>query len=309
VSFDQENHLDQPGKPGDSFEAVIREIIQVVEKGRTLTHWNHLQEIKMTYLYKERSKMLQITNRLKSFLIPNSLKRLSTQNELRDYGVMLVESNQKLWNLHANLEKIRHDSKENYKSYDYGNGYYYQSMKAINISGYRNTEERIEQLSLNSMVSGKSVLDIGTNSGFILLSLANIIAKGVGVELNPYLVTTGKEVQHYLGNNNIEFISSSFEDFNAHGQKFDVVLSLANHSTYDGNTRQSIDNYFKKISNLLTEDGKLIFESHPPQIEPKEKLKKTISIIESYFIIEEKPRVNMKGFLDRNRAYVIARKK
>ena len=57
------------------------------------------------------------------------------------------------------------------------------------------SEERVEQLNLKSRVIGKSVLDIGSNTGFILLSLAKEINKGIGVELNPYLVKTGKEVQ------------------------------------------------------------------------------------------------------------------
>lgn len=139
------------------------------------------------------------------------------------------------------------------------------------------------------------------------MSLADEIEKGTGVELNPYLVATGKKVQNYLDVNNIDFISSSFEDYNPTEQKFDVILSLANHSTYDGNTKQPLDSYFQKIANLLIEDGELIFESHPPQIEPK--LEQTISIIEKYFAIEEKPQVNLSSFLDKNRTYLIARKK
>lgn len=263
----------------------------------------------MTYLYKERNKKLWITNTFKSFFVPNSLKRLSIQSELRDYRLMLAGSSQKLWDLHVSLEKIRHDLKINYQSYDYGNGYYYQSFKAINISGYRDTEERIKQLDLKKRVKGKSVLDIGSNTGFILLSLAGEIQNGIGVELNPYLVATGKEVQNYFGFDNIRFITSSFEDFDSSGQTFDVILSLANHCTYDGNTKQSVENYFQKIAKLLTKNGELIFESHPPQIEPLEKLKQTINTIEKYFRIEDKPCNNMKKFLDKNRMYVIARKK
>jgi len=263
----------------------------------------------MTYLYKERNKKLWITGKLKSMLIPDSLRRLSAQNELRDYGLMLADSNQKLWDLHASLEKIRMDIKENYQPYDYGNGYYYQSMKILNVSGHRNTEERVEQLNLKSRVFGKSVLDIGSNTGFILLSLAREIKKGIGVEFNPYLVETGKKVQSYLGADNIELISNLFKDYHPSGQTFEVILSLANHSTFDGNTKQSIDSYFQSIAKLLTENGELIFESHPPQIEPKEKLEQTLSVIEKYFTIEENLHIKLKGFLDKNRTYIIARKK
>jgi cyclopropane fatty-acyl-phospholipid synthase-like methyltransferase len=253
--------------------------------------------------------MLWLKRKIKTLLIADSLKRISAGNELHDYKLMLMSSNQKLWALHSRLEKIRSDIKSNYDSYDYGNGYYYQSMPGLDISGYRDTEERIRQLDLMERLKNKSVLDIGSNTGFILLSLSDSIARGVGVELNPYLVATGNEVKEYLGCENIDFEISSFEEYDPQDACFDVVLSLANHSTFDGNTRQTVHDYFDKISGLLNEDGVLIFESHPPQIEPKEKLGETLSIIESFFDIQEMPQVDLKGFLDRSRTYVVARKK
>ncbi len=262
----------------------------------------------MTRLYEAPSRKLWIIGKLKSFLISDTLKRLSAQNELRDYSFMLSGTDIQLWNLHEKLEKIRYELKDRYKSYDYGNGYYYQSMKSNNISGYRNTEQRIEQLDLVSRLKGKKVLDIGSNTGFLLLSLANTITQGIGVELNHYLVETGKEVQDYMGVKNIEFHAVSFEEFDPEDKQFDIILSLANHSTYDGNTKQSIEDYFKKTADLLSPEGRLIFESHPPQIEPKEKLAETLAIIKKYFVIEETPQIEMEGFLDKNRTYVIAKK-
>ena len=92
-------------------------------------------------------------------------------------------------------------------------------------------------------------------------------------------------------------------------KKFEVVLSLANHDTYDMNTKYNLDEYFKKISNLLVNSGILIFESHPEAYEPKKKLEECISIIEKYFFIIDKPSINMSSFMDRNRSYLIAEKK
>ena len=161
----------------------------------------------MNNLYKEKNKSLLLKKKIKSFLIANSLKRLSINNELHDYSLMLKSSNKKLWKLHEKLEKIRHDIKENYQSYDYGNGYYYQSLEALNISGYRDTEEKIKQLDLEQRLKCKSVLDIGSNTSFILLSLAKTIDHGIGAELNPYLVASGREIQTYLGYKNIELLS------------------------------------------------------------------------------------------------------
>ena len=58
----------------------------------------------------------------------------------------------------------------------------------------------------------------------------------------------------------------------------------------------------------MAKNGKLIFESHPPQIEPVEKKEKTLALISKYFEIEDKPIIAMKGFLDKNRTYVVGTK-
>ena len=261
----------------------------------------------MASLYEKRSKKIWLTSKLKSFFIQDSLTRISRKNELRDYFSILKKSDQKLWHLHKSLEGIRKKSQLKYQSYDYGNGYYYQSLQSINITGYRDTENRLKLLQLPSKLRGKRVLDIGSNSGFLIISLADRLKKGVGVEFNPYLVETAKTVQKYFEIDNLEFLPMSFENYQSE-EKFDAVLSLANHSTYDQNTHQTLDDYFKKISSLLSEDGELIFESHPPQIEPAEKLAETLKVISKYFSIEDRPTVKLKGFMDRDRAYVFAKK-
>lgn len=263
----------------------------------------------MTRLYSERSNKIWLQEKLKSIFITSSLKRLSAKNRLKDYRRMLRSHDQRLWDMHARLEEIRLDMMQNYASYDYGNGYFYQSMDDLCISGYRDTDNRIEKLNLKQRVRGKSVLDIGSNSGFILLSIADEILNGLGVEYNPYLVKISNRVKEYKGSDNIEFLPLPFEDYDPAGRTFDVVLSLANHSTYDGNTKQSLGNYFFKASELLNKGGVLVFESHPPQIEPKDKLRKTIEIIGSIFEIAEMPKIKMDGFLDRDRTYAICVKK
>jgi hypothetical protein len=53
----------------------------------------------------------------------------------------------------------------------------------------------------------------------------------------------------------------------------------------------------------LNSNGQLVFESHPPEIEPAEKLEQ---VIEQYFAIKEKPSVRMDGILDKDRTYIIA---
>ena len=52
----------------------------------------------------------------------------------------------------------------------------------------------------------------------------------------------------------------------------------------------------------------MVFESHPPAIENKEQLDKTLGAIRKVFQIEKIFKLPLKGFLDRDRTYVIAKK-
>lgn len=263
----------------------------------------------MGKLYAKPSRLELLKTRFGALFIRESLRRLSAQNEMRDYRLMLDQPDDRLWKLHAELEDIRDEGGRNYSFYDYGSGYYYQSMQLIRISGYRNTEERIAKLDLKRRVRGRKVLDIGSNTGFLLLSLADDIKSGVGIEFNPYLVKTAEAVRRYMGVENVKFLTTAFEDYSGEGEDFDLVLSLANHSTYDGNTKQTVEAYFQRIYDILPTGGILIFESHPPKIEPADKLQKTLDAISDRFEIERLPNVHLTGFLDRDRTYVIAHKK
>ena len=164
----------------------------------------------MKSFFKRKSRILWICEKIKNYFSKDPLVRISTDNRLKDYKQLLSINNKKLWDLHKELERIRIEALKSYKSYDYGNGYYYQSMKKIHITGYRDTSLRIKELSLEKRLKNKTVLDIGANTGFLLLSLADIIKFGFGVELNPYLVSTSKAVADFMKVSNINFFFRFF---------------------------------------------------------------------------------------------------
>ena len=70
--------------------------------------------------------------------------------------------------LHYKIARILEGQEENYDSYDYGKGYFYQFCKPLHITDFRNTEARIAGMKLREHLKGKTVLDIGTNAGFYL---------------------------------------------------------------------------------------------------------------------------------------------
>lgn len=90
-----------------------------------------------------------------------------------------------------------------------------------------------------------------------MLNLPNV----VGVELNPYLNRVAKDALEYLSINNVELVQADLKDFQS-DQKFDVVLSLSNHHTIDGNLNLGFKNHLGRITDLLKPAGYMLFESH-----------------------------------------------
>ena len=238
----------------------------------------------------------------------SNLVRLALRMRLKDKS-NLQEGNYALEALHKSLERVRNQSIREYPHYDYGAGYNYQSLKELNLSGFRSTEKRLSALNLSERLMEKRVLDIGSNIGSILFGVRDSIKSGLGVEINEFLVEQSELISSHLNSNEkLKFMSIPFEDLSSNQHTFDTILSLANHSTYDGNTKQSLDSYFSKIYELLADDGQLIFESHPPEIEPHDSLEKTTNLIKKYFSATKIDAKGLDGFLDKNRTYFICKK-
>jgi cyclopropane fatty-acyl-phospholipid synthase-like methyltransferase len=217
-----------------------------------------------------------------------------------------AKSDVQLLQLQQKLYQHLISARSGWDSYDYGEGYYYQGLRALGITGFRDTDARISEMDLTALVAGKSVLEIGSNTGFLSLGIASSALKMIGIDINPYLIKISQDAAAYLNIKNVEFLVTSFEDFSPESP-FECVISFANHSTYDGNTKQSLDDYFSKCANLLTENGLFLFESHPPVIE-KENFHKTINMIGQYFSISSVTELKYGNHLDANRTFIVASK-
>lgn len=190
--------------------------------------------------------------------------------------------------------------------YDYGEGFFYQSIPAINLKGLRNTKKRIDELNLNKYLENKSFLDIGTNAGSIPLSLEGNFNNGVGIDYNPSLIKIAQIIQNYLGINNLEFICDDFLKFEFN-KKFDVILSLANHSTFDKGLN-NVDQYFEKLNSLLNQNGILILESHNPLYEKHKSFMEIVEKLKNNYEIIDKGIYKFGNFYDQNRIYFILKK-
>jgi predicted O-methyltransferase YrrM len=154
-----------------------------------------------------------------------------------------------------------HKQKENW-ALPYCNSYPYQGLEKIGISGFKPSEERLKRYALDDILTeDKVVLDIGSNCGFLGVCIAEKVKHVDMVEFNPYLTSIAAKVIDAFGLKNVH---SLLEDFTSHipDKKYDVIFSLANHCTIDGNLHINFEEYIAKCFSCLNPDGYLIFESH-----------------------------------------------
>ena len=191
--------------------------------------------------------------------------------------------------------------------YDYGEGFFYQSVPPINLKGLRDTKKRIRKLNLNYYLKNSTFLDIGTNIGGIPLSINNEFKQGIGVDHNETLIEIAQTIKKYLNIKKVEFISGDFLNYEF-TKSFDVVLSLANHSTFDEGIKDT-ELYFNKIYSLLNKNGILIIESHNPLYEKNTKYLELIKKLEDSYRIIEYGKYDFGNFYDKNRLFHILKKR
>jgi len=203
----------------------------------------------------------------------------------------------KLIDLHEKLKNHIAKQNKNWKSVVYAKEKgFYQGYDKIKVNGWRPSEHRLDSYDIQKYLDKEKIgLDIGSNCGFFTLHMSNYLKSMDGVEINPYLVDISKDTKEYLKIKNSTFYNCGFEDFKT-DKKYDIIFSLANDSTIDGNTKFNFSEYVQKIIGLLSRNGLIIFESQamdmmpPSKFDPKlNYLKKYFSIIEDRFVISEYP--------------------
>ena len=209
----------------------------------------------------------------------------------------MSKTDSKLEDLQKKLRKHVDEQIEKWSSFVYAqqNGFY-QGFEEIGIDGCRPTEKRFARYQIEKYLSkDKMALDIGCNCGFLTIYLSRFLKHVDGVELNPFLTNIGKDTKEFLGEKNVEFHTSSFEEFKT-DKKYEMIFSLANDDTIDGNTKFTFNEYIKKIQELLQPKGILMWETISPDtydpklFEPKRKiLEEKFTLLEERMVKSEYP--------------------
>ncbi len=223
---------------------------------------------------------------------------------------MEIKNNTDLETLHKKLQNHIDEQNKNWKSLVYAQDKgFYQGLEELGIDGWRPSEKRLREYNVtNYFTKEKSALDIGCNCGFFSIVVSRYVKYIEGLDINPYLINIAKDVKDFLKISNATFYDSTFEDYNT-DRKFNLIFSLGNDETIDGNTKFVFFQYIEKIHNLLSENGILIFESqaidayYPERFKPKlEKLQSLFEIIENKIVKSEYP-INVP-----NRIFLVLKK-
>ena len=239
---------------------------------------------------------------LDAWRAPTPLRRQAVLNRLGDYSRCLGDTAR--FDLHRRLEALRVVAGS--ESYDYGEGYYYQSSPTAGITGFRDTAARVAAYDLFRRLDGRQVLDIGCNAGFLTTEIAATARSIVAIEPSPHLIAIAREVALFAGRTNTSFHDTTFEGFEPPAP-VDAVVAFANHETIDGRSTFDLGAYLGQCHKLCAPNGLLLFESHPQSIDrPFDELVERIQT--AGWQIEQRAEPLYGTFLDRDRVYVVARK-
>jgi len=231
----------------------------------------------------------------------SKLRRLSWMNRQADCPALSTRADLLL--LHRRLNQVLADAEDHWNSYDYGRRVR-QGWSEIGISIFRDTGAPLEQMRLRERVDGRTVLEIGCNSGFLSSAIAEHAESVTGFDLDPYMVAVAQIVADQLVRSDVDFMTSGFEEFQGN-MTFDAVLFLANHSTCDDNTRQDTYSFLARCHRVLSPGGRLLFESHPPAWEGN-RLKDVIRTMVTGFAVLEQKILTGGTLLDQGCTFIVA---
>ncbi|MBS3087454.1 class I SAM-dependent methyltransferase [Candidatus Pacearchaeota archaeon] len=218
---------------------------------------------------------------------------------------------EKLKEFHKKLKKNLENQEKYYESFIYSKeAGFYQGFDKIELKGCRSSEKRLERYDIKEFLSdSKKALDIGCNCGFFTLLISDLVSKIDGVEINPFLIQIARDTKDFLKNHNSSFYTTSFEKFRPK-EKYDIIFSLANDETVDGNTKFTFIEYILKIRNLLNPEGLLIFESQALKESLNEFPEKKYEHLKKHFdILVEKKVPTDYPYNVKERAFFVLKKK
>ncbi len=164
--------------------------------------------------------------------------------------------------LHKKLQELKFAQSDKWNSIVYGDESYFQGYGRMGMSGIKPTEDSFNKYEIEKyLTSAKTVLELGSNSGFMVCYLSEHVHEVDDIELYPSLNEMGKTTSNFLNIQNVNFIEGDFVGYNCTG-KYDIIFSRSNHFTIDSILNFGFELFVQKIFSLLNNGGMRFFESH-----------------------------------------------
>lgn len=153
------------------------------------------------------------------------------------------------------IEQIRSEGQP-----DFGQIVFYQSFEKIGLEGTRPSLYRIVKYGLEDFLEkDQAVLDIGCNTGFLDMMIAEQVRSITGIEYDKSLCEIANYTKEYLNLQNCTFVHQEFDDwYLKNNKKFDVIFAFAVHHWLN----LSAEEYTERIDRLLEVNGFVCVESH-----------------------------------------------
>ncbi|SLM30897.1 hypothetical protein MTBBW1_2510015 [Desulfamplus magnetovallimortis] len=183
-------------------------------------------------------------------------------------GIPIQNYPDRLLTLHKKIRYEQNRYNREYEHLKYFGKYPLQGLALLGIFGGRGTEERFDDYRLNNIIhENDRILDIGCANGFMTLYTAfRTGCQAEGIDINPHLIKIGQYCTDFLKLTDcVHLHVKDFQMFEAN-HKYSVVFSFAAHHTWDNRHRPDFDQYIKKIYDLLSDNGYLLFETHSSEV-------------------------------------------
>ncbi|MGD0340557.1 MAG: class I SAM-dependent methyltransferase [Bacteroidales bacterium] len=107
---------------------------------------------------------------------------------------------------------------------------------------------------------GNNLLEIGCGTGRTLIFLAKAGYECYGIDFDPMQIKFAEDIKNEMGIKNIYFLTADVNDIVFNNKKFDIIISndLVEHLP-----DKELLKYFRKVHNLLNENGIFLIHSKP----------------------------------------------
>ena len=159
----------------------------------------------------------------------------------------------------------------------------YQTHPKLSLRGARPTISRYITYGLDEYLhKAMNVLDIGSNTGFFGLYVADKVDWVNLVEANPKLCNICKKVRDELEITNVSVRNNDITKYKT-SIKYNAIFSFAIHKWLD----ISLDEYFIILKNLLKKEGFVLIETHGIKLDEQDELETFIKERQNMFYIEK----------------------